>query len=305
MDKNRVVLIIVLDREGSSPGQKGFKMAVSENGDLNGSVGGGVMEYNMVEKARLALNEKQTGSFLVRQIHRTTNENFSSGMICSGEQIHAFVFLDEKNLDAIDQLFNYDREGNMGLIQITDDVFQFIPDAKNDESIVSKIEHDNSWHYSEQIGIRNSLYIFGAGHVSAALSSVFKILDFRISVFDDRKDLKTFDENKDAHEKRFVHYDDIVSLIPEGDHVYVVIMTFGHESDKLVLKQLLDKKVRYLGLMGSKRKVKSLFDMLCEEGHPESQIKRVHAPIGLSIHSQTPAEIAISIAAQIVKLKNE
>jgi xanthine dehydrogenase accessory factor len=81
-------------------------------------------------------------------------------------------------------------------------------------------------------------------------------------------------------------------------------MTFNHKGDEIVLRQLIVKNIRYLGMMGSKIKVKTLFNNLLQEGFSSEQIAKVHSPIGLSINSLTPAEIAVSIAAEIISVKN-
>jgi xanthine dehydrogenase accessory factor len=81
-------------------------------------------------------------------------------------------------------------------------------------------------------------------------------------------------------------------------------MTFGHKSDMTVLKQLLGKNIKYLGMMGSDKKVAKIFETLKSEGYPDEMLGNVHAPIGIKINSQTPVEIAISIAAEIIQVKN-
>ena len=92
--------------------------------------------------------------------------------------------------------------------------------------------------------------------------------------------------------------------MPEGDNVYVVIMTFAHKDDRRVLKRLLNKKIKYLGMMGSEEKVASIFSKLKEKGISQKELDWVDSPIGLPISSQTPDEIAISIAAKIISVKN-
>ena len=99
-------------------------------------------------------------------------------------------------------------------------------------------------------------------------------------------------------------YKKAIKYIPEGDDIYVVIMTFAHKDDRKVLKRLLNKKVKYLGMMGSEEKVASIYAKLEEKGFSAKDLKHVDAPIGVSINSQTPDEIAISIAAKIIKVKN-
>jgi xanthine dehydrogenase accessory factor len=154
------------------------------------------------------------------------------------------------------------------------------------------------------VGRENELYIFGAGHVGLALSRVMSALDFTIHIFDDRKDLSTLADNKYANQSALIDYKSISQLVPEGENIFVVIMTFGHQSDEVVLRQLVSKNLKYLGMMGSSKKVASIFRNLSADGITSSVLKKINAPIGIPIGSQTPAEIAISIAAKIIEVKN-
>jgi xanthine dehydrogenase accessory factor len=130
-------------------------------------------------------------------------------------------------------------------------------------------------------------------------------MDFYIRVYDERKNLKTMLGNESAHEKHFIHdYSELNGLIPPGNNHYVVIMTFGYRTDDIALRTLLHKEFKYLGLLGSKSKIEKMFDDYRKEGFPEESLQRIHTPIGLPIKSQTPEEIAISIAAEIIKIKN-
>ena len=111
--------------------------------------------------------------------------------------------------------------------------------------------------------------------------------------------------NTYAQEKQVVSYKSIGKHVSEGKQSYVVIMTFGHQADELVLGQLAGKKLRYLGLMGSPAKIAQIFASLKKKGVGAASLKKVHAPVGLPIHSHTPEEIAISIAAEIIQVKNK
>jgi xanthine dehydrogenase accessory factor len=130
--------------------------------------------------------------------------------------------------------------------------------------------------------------------------------DFYIHVIDDRPDLNTLDQNIFAHKKYFVeNYTLIGDLIPSGPDVFVVIMTLGYRSDMIVLLQLASKSFAYVGLLGSVSKVSALKDELKNAGIPQTFLEKMHAPIGLKINSHTPGEIAVSIAAELIKVKNE
>ena len=303
-EKNKVMLIVVIEQKGSSPGRIGFKMAISENDSLAGSIGGGVMEYNMAELAKKLIKETDPEIFIKRQVHSPDAGTDKSGLICAGEQTHIFFPFNNSYHPLIKQIITCIEKGNKGMIQISPTTFTFNKTSSVDDSIKCNINSDKEWKYSEQIGLKDILYIFGAGHVSIPLSQVFRMLDFKVDIFDNRTDLSTFNGNSFAHAKHIVDYKNVGHLIPEGKNSYVVIMTMGHTFDELVLKQMLPKKLNYLGMIGSKNKTKNIFDSLKKEGFTDRDLAKVDAPIGIPINSQTTAEIAISIAAKIIQVKN-
>lgn len=302
--KHRIILIVVIDCKGSSPGRVGFKMAVSENGDISGSIGGGVMEFNMVELGRKLVANVTSESIIKRQIHNSEAEFDKSGMICSGEQTHAFIPLTHSDLETIGQIRNCINIGEKGVIAIEPNSISFTKDDSQEIISSTRIDSPNSWEYKEQVGLKDTVYIFGAGHISLPLSQILRMLEFRVVVYDNRNDLSTYTANTFAHQKQIIDYHNIAGLVPESQNNYVAIMSFGHKFDQIILKQLLPKKLKYLGMIGSKNKVQSIYDSLRESGFTDSDFTRVDSPIGISIKSQTPAEIAISIAAKIIQVRN-
>jgi xanthine dehydrogenase accessory factor len=165
-----------------------------------------------------------------------------------------------------------------------------------------------AWCYREQLGFRDHVTVVGGGHVSLALSNVLALLDFELTVLDDRPDLPTLAANQAAHHRRVISYDTIADEIVPGPHQYVVVMTVGYRTDALVLRQLLGSTTepepyRYLGVMGSTAKVAELRRGLAEAGFTAAAMARLRGPIGLPIGSQTPEEIAVSIAAELIQAR--
>jgi xanthine dehydrogenase accessory factor len=165
-------------------------------------------------------------------------------------------------------------------------------------------DSSNDWSFKEQLNFKNTLYIVGGGHVGLAVSDLFVNLDFHVVVFDNRQDLNTFELNTSAHQKLIIDYNEIEDYILQSDTSYIVIMTNTYIDDKLVLSKLLRNQHRYIGVLGSKAKLKTMWEVLQKDGFTFEELTKVNAPIGLSIKSQTPEEIAVSIAAKIVQLKN-
>lgn len=300
---DQVALLAVLQSEGSSPGRQGFKMMVSGQ-EMAGSIGGGIMEHKLVELARNLLSQTQNQPVLKKQIHSKEAPQNQSGMICSGEQTVALYFLTQNHLPEIEQLLETLQQREFGLLTLTHEGFLFEKRQAQAEQFTFSVQNHTVWRFTEKMPIKDTIYLIGGGHVSLALSYILQFLNFDIHLFDDRAGLNTFKENQFVTSKTITPYSEIAQLIPEGDQTYVVIMTFGYRTDKEVLKALLGKDFGYLGLLGSKAKIEQLFLELATEGFSAAAIKKVYAPIGLQIKSQTPEEIAISIAAQIIQVKN-
>lgn len=303
-EDNNVVLIVVVERNGSSPGIVGFKMAVSETGAMKGSIGGGVMEYNMVELAKREAKAGTNKSFIKKQIHKADAGKDKSGLMCSGEQTHAFVPLNKSHFETINNIvIKLDIREN-GALYLNQNGITFDKTKSLPTNISYNFKDENNWEYAEQIGLKPTLYIFGAGHVSLPLSEIFRVLDFTVVVYDNRDGLLTFENNQFAHHKGIIDFKNISDLVPEGENSFAVIMTVGHKSDELILKQLVTKNLKYLGMIGSKNKVENIYESLMSKGISEADLAKVDAPIGLSINSKSTAEIAISIAAKIIEVKN-
>jgi xanthine dehydrogenase accessory factor len=335
----RVVLLVVVESKGSSPGRQGFKMVVSEDGTLFGSIGGGVMEVNLVENAKEflgmthdeALKKHENSSvFGLYQDHRKNSEN-SSGMICSGNQRVVFVKINPSELKKIRSFSAALQKDKKGIFSVSDrGVVIYTQGMTNlaeyfsDEDL-SSIKGDffdkfwavidgkflvaytfNDWGYSEKLGCENKLFIIGGGHCSLALSELMSKLDFHITVFDDRPDLNTLQKNSFANQVEIIEsYEKIGEYIDSGENNYVVVMTLGYKFDEIVIRQLFDKKFKYFGVLGSKAKMKTLLRTLEKDCFDEKRLAKIHTPIGLPINSRTPEEIAISIAAEIISVKNK
>jgi xanthine dehydrogenase accessory factor len=299
-----VMLLYVLESKGSSPGRQGFFMAVNVEGEMDGSIGGGMMEQKFVEMAKEQLRNHSNGTDIRKQVHDKSAAKNQSGMICSGEQtilLHTLQPADSAAIENIIQSLEQHQNGTLTFSPAGIRFFAEIPDLDYYFSMQS--EHD--WKYLEKTGYKNNLYIIGGGHCALALSKLMRSMDFYIRVYDNRDELKTMVENEAAHEKYFINsYEEIAPSIPEGENQYIVIMTFGYRSDDIVVRSLLGRNYRFLGLLGSQTKINKLFDDYRKEGINENWLQQIHTPVGMGIKSQTPEEIAVSIAAEIISIKN-
>jgi xanthine dehydrogenase accessory factor len=300
-----VILLYVLESRGSSPGRKGFFMAVNGMDEMEGSVGGGIMEHKFVEMARQILKENSSALKVNRQVHNKKAGTSQSGMICSGEQTLLIYRVTDRDKETVENILSAVRSRKNGVLKFSPSGLEFtlteLPATSDSYFFTSEKE----WQYTEKIGLKDHLYIIGGGHCSLAFSRLMSQMDFHIHLFDNRKELNTMKKNRFAHEKKVIAgYGELGKYIPAGEDHYVVIMTFGYRTDDEALRALMDRKFKYLGMLGSKKKIEKMFGDYRAEGIAESVLQRIHAPVGLYIRSRTPDEIAISIAAQIVQLKN-
>lgn len=300
-----VMLLVVAESAGSSPGRQGYKMAVGADGGLSGSIGGGLMEVSLVEQSRLLLKETQdSASFLKPQVHQKHSPN-SSGMICSGRQTVIFRTLEPGDIETVRAVIDSLENLRGAFLHITPNLFRVGPAEAGTPNCHFEKLGESDFLYRERLGYKNDLYIVGGGHCALALSELMAKMDFYIRIYDDRPELNTLDKNRFAHAINIIeNYGHVSDVIPSGPNVYVVVMTLGYASDETVIRQLIDKDFKYFGVLGSKAKMAELMRNLRNDGLPEEKLGRIHTPIGIPINSRTPEEIAISIAAEIISVKN-
>lgn len=299
-----VMLLYVLKSLGSSPGRQGFFMAVNAKGEMEGSIGGGIMEHKFVEMAKEKLGTTEPGS-IRKQIHDKSVAKNQSGMICSGEQTISLYAVQQKDALQVKNIISSLERNRNGSLRLQPEGIEFCENVPAKDFRFT-MQSESDWSYEEKTGYKNRLSIIGGGHCALAFSQLMRGMDFYIRVYDDRRDLKTMQQNNFAHEKIIVDdYSKLNGLIEEGKNHYVVIMTFGYRTDDIALKALLGKKFKYLGLLGSKKKIEKMFNDYKESGIDRKFLQRIHTTVGLAIKSQTPEEIAVSIAAEIIKVKNK
>jgi len=147
------------------------------------------------------------------------------------------------------------------------------------------------------------LYIFGAGHVSASLSKVAANVGFELIIHDDRTSYATKERFPEAREIHALDFDEAIREIEPNENSYIVIVTRGHRDDMRILRWAVQTRARYVGMIGSRRKVIEIFKTLQKEGLPEHLFDRVHAPIGFDIGAITPEEIAVAITAELISIR--
>jgi xanthine dehydrogenase accessory factor len=193
--------------------------------------------------------------------------------------------------------YNESDAENLGLVCGGDILVEF---AYATRKVAETLEQEER----ERLAEAGRVYIFGGGHVAQALVPVLAAADFNCAVLEDRAEFCREELFPGAETVTQIDNSRISDYLNVTTRDYLVLVTRGHRDDLLVLAQALKTPARYIGMIGSRRKTAAVFASLREQGFGEKDFARVHAPIGLSIGAKTPAEIAVSIAAQLIQERN-
>jgi xanthine dehydrogenase accessory factor len=321
------VLATIIRRAGSTPRNAGARMIIRSDGGIIGTIGGGPVEGAVMAAAPEIL---ASGRFEIRTFDLDrAGAAGEMDMICGGrldvllerispapEVIRFFRALDEAR-----------RRGRKYLLAA------LIPEASGDiargamfsdgeivagrgfdgsalPALLEKarrerapvlVVHEERRYLVEPPFVPGTLYLFGAGHVSQAVSRLSRDVGFRTVVLDDRAAFVSAERFPRAEEVRVI--DDFTAAlrgIPVDPDSYLVILTRGHHHDQTVLRQALGTDAGYIGMIGSRRKRDAIYAALRDEGFTDADFARVHCPIGVGIQAETPAEIAVSIVAELI-----
>ena len=309
-----VELVSVVRASGSTPRGAGAMMAVFPDGRAVGTVGGGSAEFESQKHAAALL---EAGGEDLCRFRFIQGEAASLGMVCGGDVEVQFQYLspaDEAVLTVLREMKEAcAHSADLWLVRrIEDGRVTAMGTAGRDavrhleappgnlpDLLGPRAVYDGQW-FAVPVVKAGRTYIFGGGHVSQALVPVLAGLDFRPVVYDDRPefaDPALFPGAEQTLCGSFLELSRHVTVTPDD---CVVIMTRGHEHDYEVLRKALATPAGYIGLMGSRRKIAMTRQKLEEEGFGPEQFARVSTPIGLSIGAETPAEIAVSVAGQLI-----
>jgi xanthine dehydrogenase accessory factor len=291
-----VALVSVVHSAGSTPRKAGARLAVALDGRSAGTVGGGAVEHRAIMTALERLRDN-TGALL---LENQTVSDASTDILCGGRQSLALYPCQVGDLAAVADIIATLRNHAAGLLQLSPAGIRFTAGHSGAREFQ---QAGADWRYQETLGLYPTAYLIGGGHVSLALSRILATLDFYLIVLDERAELPTLQDNTYVQEKVIVPFTTCHQQIPDGLNHYVLIMTPSHQLDGMLLEQLLDKRLGYLGMLGSRTKVNTILQRLCQR-FPAASLDRVHAPAGLPIHSHTPAEIAVSIAAELIEVRH-
>ena len=309
------MLVTIVGENGSSPRSTGASMAVGSEGRLAGTIGGGMLEFKAIETAKEWIVCKKSGLI---QYRLNKNEVADLGMICGGDVDVLFTFVASskemsKVLSDIEERIKahttvrliLSLDGKIGFCEEDGRVYgidvkhETCPDIKNDG--ITEIVGQK--YFIQKLKNNSRVYIFGGGHLAQELVPLLSHLDFRCVVTDDRQEYSRKELFPDAEEVHTIAYDNLEGKLDVQPQDYVVAVTRGHMGDFDVQCFALKTNAYYIGVVGSRSKIADVNLRLKKIGFTEKDISRITAPIGISIKSETPAEIAVSIAAQLIEFR--
>ena len=294
-----------------SPGTTGARMLLRPDGSQLGTIGGGMMERNLLAEARVAMADPWRRPRLVPLRHQRRDPAVvgagESGLICAGRQTNIeLVLLPARDGATIARLAALERDCDRGCLIIDRHGLRCDAVEPDPDRPACRLEHGDNWRYTEQLLNPNRIAIIGSGHCGRALSRTMASVGYHVTVFDRRPEVATFRDN-DHTDRRVVvrDYADAGAAIPYPGITDVVVMTSDFPSDVRALLGCVGRDFRFLGVMGSGAKIHAIGSALAEAGVDAAESRRIEAPIGLPMKSDTPEEIAISVTAQLLQRARE
>ncbi len=307
-----VTLVTVVETWGSAPRPPGALLAVRDDGMVSGSVSGGCIEDDLIARTKADFNKNidTAGVFIAYEATKkiakpamiaygvTKDEAARFGLPCGGtlrlvqESVHDVTWIEQVlTRTTAHQLVARTLSLSTGLVTLTD--------AKRDQAMTF-----DGLTLTTLFGPKWRLLLIGAGQLSQAVAQMAALLDFEVLVCDPREEY-AFDPAQVGALRIAGMPDDVVrELIPDA-HTAIVALTHDSKLDDMALMEALQSDAFYVGALGSKRNQVTRKERMIEHfGMTEAQLSRLHGPVGLNIHAKTPAEIAVSIVAQIIAVKN-
>lgn len=327
------MLATIIASSGSTPRGAGSRMLILPDGSIRGSIGGGAVEYQAVRMGLEAMKEKRSA---VHGFSLTRNQAADIGMVCGGDVVVYFQYASPENTALIclcreiRKALGRDEDSwlvmditektcwKMGLytrkngLVGMDWIREKCCDAERDDEAFAKVlfqkkavqkEVFGRKYYCEPLVCAGTVYVFGGGHVAQELVPLLAHLNFRCVVMDDRKEFarpERFPQAAKTVVGDLEHIAERISIQPQD---YVCIMTRGHQYDYYVQKQVMRAHPRYIGIMGSRNKAAVIREKLLQDGFCQEEVDACHTPIGIEIAAETPAEIAVSIAGELIKVR--
>lgn len=296
------MLVSLVESTGSSPRSAGAYMLVTAAGRVYGTIGGGNLEYQATFEAQRLLRAGE-GRLVDYDLSCDTAEGL--GMICGGRAKVLFSHFHggcEKDIAFANRGLELVRKRKMYHI--------LLPLEPGEAQIREKLDapkrqfgyvEQGVSYYTEQFNDDGKVYILGGGHLSQELVPLMSHVGFNCIVADDREEFARPERFPGAEAVKHVDFGRLD--LPIGGADYIIIATRGHLADADCIRYALKTDAKFIGAVGSRKKVRYIRETMLSEGFPEKKIDTIVSPIGLNIGSETPAEIAVSIVAQLIQVR--
>lgn len=313
-----MVRAVIVRTWGSTPREAGADMVMDQAGGLHGTVGGGCGEAEVYEMAQELLDDPgATGALL--HVDLTEDPEEGGGKVCGGRfDVLLHKLRPERDLVLVQQALDWAEQGRsgewitdfgesepgfwkQGLLKLEVCPRVELQALSNPEVRLS--EESGSFRFVEPVGLARKLVIVGAGHIARPLCTMAAEAGYLVMVLDDRQEYARREFFPAAFRVESGPYQELLPALAQGALTSVVLVTRGHRHDQDCLRLIAENDLEYIGMIGSQRRVDAVFGELVEEGLSLQALRRVCAPIGLEIGAQTPAEIAVCILAQMIKLR--
>jgi len=334
------VLATIIRQAGPSPRGTGTKCLIMDDGSFVGTIGGGILEARTLNEVGKVFD---TGLPVRLYFSLEGKDVAETDMLCGGRVevfLEPVSSRNPVNVAMFRKVRDMMGRGKSGLlITLIDrerwqgenvpklflgkdrDTFGSLPGAQAIEKALAEDRKkimrsrrlflsamkDDSGNLAEvlvePVAVKTLLYVFGAGHVSKQVVPLSNRVGFHVVVIDDREAFADAGLFPEAGEIRLMSFESAMKKSTIDNASFVVIVTRGHMHDKTVLTQALKTEARYIGMIGSRQKRDIIYQKLLEEGFTQQDLDRVHSPIGLDIGAETPEEIAVSIVAELIKVR--
>ncbi len=299
MDEGQdVTLVVITEYAGSAPRGSGSMMLVGKNGYLTGTIGGGAIENTAIKTAQECIENKSS----ITLNYDLSTDDKKLGMACGGAVTVCYRYVghdDKKMHELASHVLGALEGGEQKFFRVDLTDCSMIVTSDGMEGV-----RPGKIAYMPVIQEERAI-IFGGGHIALDLVPILKRCGFKVIVFDDREEFACPERFPDADEVICGDFTMLDRYLEFRNTDYIAIMTSGHVHDYEAEEQALRKKAAYIGVIGSRKKTQFVNSKLRTAGISEEMIAGVHTPIGLDIKAVTPAEIAVSIAAEMIKVRAE
>ena len=318
--EERVMLATILNTAGSTPAAALAKMLLYNNGSsFIGTIGGGCMEGEVQFLLQRWYEENRAGIIS----YELNEDDVENGLICGGNLEILIEPLTTKYIPLFEEIYTRRINGEDTILvthlsaENNNRTEKFIAHQHGDCSMryaneilralkkneTVQVHPDEGTFIFEPVAGTPHLYVFGGGHVSKFICRIAAMAGFRVTVIDDRMQYANSERFPDAQNTIVADYAELAAHISIQPTYYVVIVTRGHQFDETILEQVLSTNAKYIGMIGSTRKVLITFNHLLARGITREQLLRVYSPVGLELGAVSAEEIAVSIVAELIRCR--